>query len=531
MTEKVVDFKLEEAETTQKTNFRQELMNYRSFMNNNVYSLMGADDKRPPTWRNFITLCVATFLAITSVMPTRNLQASVYTDSHLGKLSLCCMYGFYLIGCFSAKPLMDHCRPKCIMLISLFVHVLYSISNAVPSFYTVLPSAAMLGFTHPVMWSIQERLMLGYSLSYTASSTLTLQSSLHSFQTLMVIIIHSAHIMGNLLSAGLISVSHIHCPGLSLWGNETVSGGSHRIHTSGIPNTEDRWTYTLPLMPILTRQGGSKPHELDYYQLLTVLFVCFSVIAMGALLVFFENPDIIIQKKTGNWKQRLGKLFSISRDPGWFMGQIGALFNGFLQGMLISDILKIYGSDVFGCFIVGYMMMCFGTGNLAAILSLDRLKNYRLNIVSLIFGFFLTSFILITSYIWKPTKQDSIWLLLFIACWGLADGVMQSQMQAALSAYFGRHKSTAMAGYRVFQGVGLETSFLMSLFVHDLNISLYVAGAFHIFSAIGLVWISRAKRTTRPLNGAVTTELQSSSSSSIIDQNGMPPEAQFEEPA
>ncbi|ESO82892.1 hypothetical protein LOTGIDRAFT_155935 [Lottia gigantea] len=517
---------MEEGETVQKTNFRQELMNYRSFMNNNLYSLMGADDKRPPTWRNFIALCVATFLAVSSVMPSRNLQSSVYINTHLGNLSLCCMYGFYLLGCFTAKPIMDHFRPKCLLLISLFTHVLYSISNAVPSFYTLLPSAALLGFSHPIMWSIQERLMIGYSLGYTASSTLTLQHSLHSFQTLMVIIIHSAHIMGNLLSAGLISVSHIHCPGPSLWGNMS----SHRSIAGGGPSTEDRWTYTLPLMPILTRQGAEKPHELDYYQLLTVLFVCFSVISMGALLVFFENPDIIIQKKSGTWAQRLSKLVAITKDPGWFLGQIGAMLNGFLQGLLISDILKIFGSDVFGCFIVGYMMMCFGTGNLAAILSLDRLKNYRLNILSLMLGFSLTTFILVTCYIWKPTKDDAILLLLFIALWGVTDGVMQSQIQAALSAYFGRHKSTAMAGYRIFQGFGLEASFLLSLLVRDLHISLYMAMSLHILSCLGLVWIARSKRAARPLPGAVTTELQSSSSS-IITQPAPYPDVPLEEHA
>ena len=162
--------------------------------------------------------------------------------------------------------------------------------------------------------------------------------SLRLFQTIIVITIHSAQILGNLLSSGLLSVSNVKCA--DIWSTRMLSNYSHELE-KGEHFRSEKWTYTLPLIPVLSRKLSEPPGPINYYQFLTVLYLCLGVVAVGSVLIFFESPDIFVKKKVSSWKERLGEIGAILTKPKCVLAGFGALFTGFSTGLIVADILKV----------------------------------------------------------------------------------------------------------------------------------------------------------------------------------------------
>ncbi|BFZ13153.1 hypothetical protein BsWGS_16192 [Bradybaena similaris] len=136
------------------------------------------------------------------------------------------------------------------------------------------------------------------------------------------------------------------------------------------------------------------------------------------------------------------------------------------------------------------MMVSFGTGNLIAILAMDKLKPCSAHPVFLSLGFVLNVTVLVLTLLWKPDSSQSSELLLYTAFWGLADGTLQAQSQAVVTRYAREEKDTAMTIFRICQGLGLIASFLTSIFAHKLMTSLYTALVLHVIGFLGLILVA-----------------------------------------
>ncbi|XP_076469974.1 protein unc-93 homolog A-like [Babylonia areolata] len=485
----------EEAEKPKpkRVNFRKELLRYQSLRTQQDAYTSDEDPIEQKTngiWKNFISQCSASFLAVFAVFPSRNLQTSIHTVHDLGKISLCCMYGSYILGCFLTGLILQRFKAKCLLLASLLFHILYSVANIIPSAFTLLPASCLVGLCQPAFWRVQDSLLLGYGLRYSVTAALPPQKALRMFQTVTIVTVHSAQILGNLLSSGLISASDFHCDDDWEELNASPSFSSpppQHHHEAKVPARNEKWTYTLPFVPIQTRRSPNGSPPVNFYQLLTLIYLCMSVVAMGAVLIFFQSPDVTLQRKLPGWKQKVRDVRKCLTDVRWLLIWCAAVYIGCAQGIIISDISKEYGSDVFGCFIVGYMMVSFGTGNLLAILLLDKMRSCSTHPLFLSTGFLMNVGVLVLTALWRPMESQSSLLLLYTAVWGIVDGTLQSQVQAVVGRYAREERDTAMTTFRVMQGVGLLATFLLSLLTRRLAVSLYLALPLHVLGFLGLV--------------------------------------------
>ncbi|KAL8588331.1 hypothetical protein ACOMHN_019596 [Nucella lapillus] len=553
----------EEGDKPKRVNFRKELLRYQSLRTQqDVYTSDedSTEQKANGIWKNFISQCSASFLAVFAVFPSRNLQTSIHTAYDLGKISLCCMYASYIIGCFLTGVILQRFKAKCLLLTSLLFHIMYSVANIIPSAYTLLPASCLVGLCQPAFWRVQDTLLLGYGLRYSVTAALPPQKALRMFQTVTIVTVHSAQILGNLLSSGLISASDFHCE--EEW--EDANGQYHYHHyqhhnshhhyhnhhhhpddhneSSSLmehpqkPLRNEKWTYTLPFVPIQSRRSPNGSPPVNFYQLLTLIYLCMSVVAMGAVLIFFQSPDVALQRKLPGWRQKVKDIRKCLLDARWLMIWCAAIYIGCAQGIIIGDISKEYGSEVFGCFIVGYMMVSFGTGNLLAILLLEKMRSCSTHPLFLATGYLMNMGVLVLTALWRPQDESqSSLLLLYTAVWGIVDGTLQSQVQAVVGRYAREERDTAMTTFRVMQGVGLLTSFLLSLFAQQLMTSLYVALPLHILGFLGLVLatneVSQRERGSRTGargegDSSVGGERQSSTTSPVYTppaSNSPPP--------
>ena len=304
----------------------------------------------------------------------RNLQSSIHFSGQLGKISLVCMYASYVFGCLLTPTILRLTRAKSLLLASLFFHIIYSVSNVIPSGYTLLPASCLVGVCQPAFWAVQDGLLLHYGLRYSAASRMAPHKALRLFQMATIITIHSAQILGNLLSSGLISASAFRCS--DGWGVPSSSVSSSSAYGPALSNQSsalqtgnqgvldrqslrqqdqssqtDKWTYTLPFIPIQTRRFSDPSPPVNFYQLLTLIYLCLSVVAMGSVLIFFESPDTALanQRRGGpaSWRERVQEVRKAVTNPRWLLGWFSAAYVGFAQGIIMCDITKVMATVLY----------------------------------------------------------------------------------------------------------------------------------------------------------------------------------------
>ncbi|KAJ8302996.1 hypothetical protein KUTeg_019392 [Tegillarca granosa] len=133
---------------------------------------------RKSIWKNFISLCTGLMFAFMSFLPLRNIQSSLYEENNLGCISLACIYSSFLVGSVVSPWLVQNARPKGLILISMFSHVLFVAANFFPSFYSLIPVSCVFGFFQAPLWSVQELLIASYGSSYSVITRMKLEKSI-----------------------------------------------------------------------------------------------------------------------------------------------------------------------------------------------------------------------------------------------------------------------------------------------------------------------------------------------------------------
>lgn len=171
-------------------------------------------------------------------------------------------------------------------------------------------------------------------------------------------------------------------------------------------------------------------------------------------------------------------------------------FTGMQQAIVISDVTKMYGTNTLGLGMIGYIMMCYGTSQLAMLLIIEKLQKRLKPVVFVLKGFLVTQGLLLVLYIWEP-RSDSVYSILgFMSLWGAVDAVWQSQVQGILVSSAAR-KEPAVICYRVCQGVGLCVVFFSSI-VLSLLYKVCLIGSTLVLGVIGYLVMEVSNNPVTP---------------------------------
>lgn len=104
-----------------------------------------------------------------------NLQSSLNTDAGLGTASLSAIYVSLVISCLFVPPaLINKLGLKWTIVLSQCTYTLYLAANMYPKWFTLIPSAIILGFGAAPLWTAKCTYLTETSVFY---SKLTKESS------------------------------------------------------------------------------------------------------------------------------------------------------------------------------------------------------------------------------------------------------------------------------------------------------------------------------------------------------------------
>lgn len=439
---------------------------------------------RRSIWKNFLSLCAGLMLAFMSFLPLRNIQSSIYPVDHLGTICLSSMYASFIMGCSVSPWLVQNARPKGLILLAVASHVFYVAANLYPSYLTLIPASCTFGFLQAPLWSVQELLIGSYGSSYSAITGIRIDKSIRQFQSVFVIFCHCAQILGNLIES--IVLNQGNSDTMPLPTNWNIS---RRINCS--TNCAGKFGFEM-------KSPSRIIENVDYLEVLKFIYLALSCFAMILIGFCLRKPDIIVNKRKMSLLEKLGDVLSFFRTKNCAMIGLLMVFTGMQQAVVISDVTMVYGTEKLGLSTVGYMMMCYGTCQLATLLVLERMQKRFRPIVFILKGFLITLGLLILLYVWEPRDNSVISVFGFMALWGATDAVWQSQIQNILITSTTKRES-AVVCFRICQGFGLTIVFLSSLWL-SLLYKVCMVGATLVFGVMGYMLMEVTNNPVTPLD-------------------------------
>ena len=105
-------------------------------------------------YKNLLLISFAFLLLFTAFGTTGSLQSSINEVDGLGTSSLAVIYAALVLSCMFVPSIMiEKMTVKWAMVVSVFCYSTYIGSQFYPEFYTLLPTAVVLGLGAAPMWS------------------------------------------------------------------------------------------------------------------------------------------------------------------------------------------------------------------------------------------------------------------------------------------------------------------------------------------------------------------------------------------
>lgn len=166
------------------------------------------DIARQPT-RVLFALSLSFFFTYTAYLAIQNLQSSLNKDAHLGVYSLSVLYGFIILFGTLSPCFIRLLGAKKVIWFAWLTHIIYTITNFYPTFFTLLPSSALIGILAAPMWTSQGLYISSAGQEYANQRGLVSEKDLHGvlskFNGIFFMAYEVTQVTGNLVSSAVLS--------------------------------------------------------------------------------------------------------------------------------------------------------------------------------------------------------------------------------------------------------------------------------------------------------------------------------------
>ena len=116
---------------------------------------LSVKNENPKKWahRNIYGLSIAFVVLFSAFIGLQNLQSSINASGGLGTASLTVLYSTFIISGFTTPSFIKLFGTKYSLLFGFVCHLIYTITNFHPSWYTLMPGSIIIGFASSPMWA------------------------------------------------------------------------------------------------------------------------------------------------------------------------------------------------------------------------------------------------------------------------------------------------------------------------------------------------------------------------------------------
>ncbi|RNA27739.1 UNC93 [Brachionus plicatilis] len=399
--------------------------------------------------KNLFVIGLAWFLLFTAFQSMANLQSSLNSDAGIGTLSLSTIYITLVISCFFWPPIMiNYFGIKNTIITSQFAYLVFIAANTYPKWYTLIPSAILLGIFAGPLWTAKCTYLTEIAGFYANISGESNEAVVNRFFGIFFSMFQMSQIVGNLISSTILKPE--------------VSQSMEKLRSRDSCGFND-----CP-----TDQLGNQEDQIIKAQLSTVYTLCLVYILLGFLSI------ILIRIALNEYKSN--KMLSDSKKDvdnfSLFISTVKQLKNknqililpltlwlGFSLAFIGADYTKSFVACSKGVDYVGYAMIFFGLLNVIGSYLFGLLVKYVGRIPCFLTAAILNYFLIFVMMSWQLNRTENDYVFYLIpALWGLADSAWQTQVNSIYGVLFKSNQEAAFSNFRLWESVGFAVSYAYS---------------------------------------------------------------------
>ena len=155
--------------------------------------------------KNLFVIGLAWIFLFTAFQAMANLQSSLNSDEGLGTASLSTIYVTLVVSCVFLPPLVcEKLGLKWAIVASQCMYLLYIAANVYPKYYTLLPSAVLLGIGAGPLWTAKCTYLTEIAGFYSHLSQESAEIVVNRFFGLFFTMFQTSQIFGNRISSSVL---------------------------------------------------------------------------------------------------------------------------------------------------------------------------------------------------------------------------------------------------------------------------------------------------------------------------------------
>ncbi|XP_067669475.1 protein unc-93 homolog A-like [Haliotis asinina] len=387
--------------------------------------------------RNCLILASAFLAAGSAFNALQNLQSSLNEKHDLGVLSVSAVYGAYVFSGILAPTVIRYFGVKKCIILSWVCHIIYTVSNFYPTFYTLIPASLLLGGISGFLWTSQSTYITVCSYSLAKRTSQELYVVLSKLTGLFFAIFQTTQIPGNLVSSLVLKQG--------TYDNVTTQAVCGAAYCPMSTNATS----------ILT------PDEGDFHIMLGVFVAC-DVLAL-LITVFFLSPlPKSAWSAEASLKDSLSSFFVIVFTTKFIFLVPMLLYIAVVISFLAGDYTRSYINCPIGIHMVGFVMAAYGGACSFGTFVSSRVAKYTGRHVLFAMAALIHAAVFTTLYLWTPKETDTKYIILLPLGWAMADSISLPQVIALVALYFPDKKEPAFANVHTWISLGSTLTFALS---------------------------------------------------------------------
>lgn len=412
--------------------------------------------------KNLLVVSCAFLLLFTAFQSLSNLQSSLNREEGIGTVGQSVIYGALVLSCMFLPPfVIDILGCKWTVAFSMLCYIFYMAANFYATWWTIIPSAVILGIGAAPLWSAKCTYLTQIGAWYAKMIGKTSDDIINRFFGVFFMLFQTSQIWGNLISSLVFS---------ERGENTTTEVSAEQLLRCGASN--------CPADMISNNTNLKKPEMRQVY---TVCGIYIASTFCAFLIVVFLLDKIVLDKE----EQRTGGRRKLSfhllletfrhvwKNPYQKLLIPLTIYSGLEQAFIAGDFTRSYVACSVGIWNVGFVMICYGVVDAACSFSFGRLVQYVGHIPFFILAFLVHVACQITLLLWLPDPDKVFALYILAALWGLGDAVIQTQINALYGYLFNDNPEAAFANYRLWESIGFIVAFGYSSYICT-DIKLYI---------------------------------------------------------
>jgi hypothetical protein len=417
-------------------------------------------------YKNVLLISVSFLLLFVAFESMSKLQSSINVVNNLGTWANAAVYASLILSCmFMPSILIKKLKVKWTLVVCIFSYSTYIAAQFYPEFYTLLPTAFILGMGAAPMWSAKCTYLTQVAHRFAGLDGVDPEPIVVKFFGIFFFFFQCNSIIGNIISTSVLSsgqqenyteldtAAMARCGSAYCPAQLAVSSNITSEPTSSVTEKPD------------VENNNFKTDITKIYIIAGIYLACsFSAALIIALFVDpltrFGEDERQEGRPTLTGKELLVATFRHMKKKKQILIIPLTFWSGIEQGFFGADFTAGFVTCAYGVHIVGRVLIVFGICDALASVGFGFIIKKIGRIPIFFLGACINVLVIIVMFSWTPTPSSVGVVYLLAALWGTADAIWQTQINALYGVLFASDEEAAFSNYRLWESMGFLLAFI-----------------------------------------------------------------------